>query len=179
MVLGLKRRIQKKKNTQKTYSEVLVKAENHRDKKFYFDQYGHGRSGDSPEDSPNYTHETHEKMFAWHVPDEGKKKQIRKDAYEQAKGGSTKGHVAAHGLLTVLDDFKKRLEEAEGDKDLTDQVLSEMHDWLAYVHAQHDQHGLHKDAEFKRAYTDAHTHHMLAMQDQSLDNSDDDDDDGD
>lgn len=168
------------KTTRKMSSEVLVKATNHKDKKFHFNQYGRGVKGDPPEGDRHYSHDTHEKMFAWHIPDEGKKAKLRHDAHEQAMNGSTKGHVSAHALMTVLDDFKERLNSTD-DEEMVDQIMSEFHDWLMYLHAQHGQHGLDKDPEFRRAYTDAHNFYSMTMadhaNDQEMPQSQDDDED--
>jgi hypothetical protein len=176
MQLGLKREHQTTTNTREKSSHVLVKAESHKDKAFHFDQHGRGNIGEKQHGSKHYDHETHEKMFAYHMPDEDKKRDLRRNSHEMVKNGTTKGHLAAESLYHVLSDFEERLGAAEGDRDLTDQILSEFHDWLAYLHAQHDQHGLHKDGEFRRAYTDAHTKHSQYMAEHEMGKEDVDDD---
>lgn len=108
-----------------------------------------------------YHSDAHNDMFTKHVKNDDRKKHMDRDAYEQANHGATHGHIASTGLQHTLDDFIERLENAKSEQDI-DKVVTEMHDWLSYVHAQHPSHDLHKDQEFRRAYTKAHkTHESL------------------
>ena len=128
----------------------------------------------SPTDSSKgYTSDAHHQMFTSHVRDDQRKAHMGRDAYEQANHGATHGHVAATGFQHALDDFTERLESASSPEEV-EQILTEMHDWLSYVHAQHKSHDLHKDEEFRRAYKKAHTAHTnfvdrMQMEGQNVD----------
>src|SRR3954471_6141845 len=91
-------------------------------KEWHFNQQNQPKKGKPALEGKNYTHETHESMFGWHLHDDKKKDALRGDAAEQVSAGATKGRVSSHALLTVLDDFTDRFEQAEGKDDQQDQI---------------------------------------------------------
>jgi hypothetical protein len=158
MGLYLSRKTQQESVTRRTFlTSVLLKAQDYKDKKWHYDHSHQPVSGQRPDGHTGYHHGAHEEMFAWHAKSNDRKRSIRKDAFEQVNNGATHGHVASHGLQHTLDDFIERIESAQPAE--RDNIITEMHDWLSYVHAQHQLHGLHKDPEFRRTYKKAHTLH--------------------
>jgi hypothetical protein len=158
MELYLRRKMRQANDTPNTSSTaILLKAQDYKDKKWHYDHSHQPVQGSRPDGHRGYHHEAHEDMFAFHTKSHDRKRTIRKDAHEQVKNGATQGHVAAHGLQHTLEDFIERIESApEAERD---NIITEMHDWLSYIHAQHGLHGLDKDPEFRRAYKKAHNLH--------------------